>query len=367
MSRELTVLHVVFSLEPGGMENGVVNVANRAVAAGIRVDVCCLERRGAFADRLPQESRVTVLDKPPGKSLKSMWKLFRLIRQNRPDVLHTHDLGPLIYGSMSSFGGRLVPILHGEHCQLSPDEQMPRRLRQRRRLYRNCAGIHTVSHSLKTHLEGFDLGRDDILPITNGVDTERFRPQTKMPLRRKLNLPQDALVLGVVGRFVPHKRHADMLRVFEELAPKHPNLHLVLVGDGPEFEKVKARTSSKQVHLPGFVAETEQVYAAFDLLVVPSLLEGLSNAVLEAMACGVPVLAHTACGNSEAVVDGENGILADLATSDALHEAVAGSIADPAGLQIMGEAARQHALKNFSIDAMADGYVDLYRQIGGGH
>ncbi len=364
-AKPIKILHVVFSLEPGGLENGVVNVASRLDPAEFRVHVCCLERRGEFAKRLPAASEVTVLDKPPGKSLRTIMKLYELVRRMRPDVVHSHNLGPLIYSCFGTLMGRLAPILQGEHGQLPPVEQSSRRRRQRRFYYRFCQRIHTVSAGLRHHLVEMGFPAEGFNVVLNGVDTERFQPQPGTDARQAFGLPRDALVIGLAGRLVAGKRYAELLEAFGRLAPVFPKLHLLFVGAGPDRKRLMAlienHPNRERIHACGFTPRPEQAYRAMDLLAAPSLYEGLSNAVLEAMACGVPALAHTACGSTEAIESGKNGIVADLATADNLADALDECLADQARLAVMGKAARTTVVNQFALESMVKGYEELYR------
>ena len=150
--RRLRILHVVFSLEPGGMENGIVNVARRLPADEFEVHVCCLERGGAFVERLPHPENVVVLGKPPGFSPRAALGVARHAARIGAHVLHPHNLGPLTYAALGSGFGLWKPVLQGEHGVFQGDQASPARLRQRQRLYRACRKVHTVSESLRRYL-----------------------------------------------------------------------------------------------------------------------------------------------------------------------------------------------------------------------
>jgi glycosyltransferase involved in cell wall biosynthesis len=364
----LKILHVVYLLEPGGMENGLVNVARRLSPAEWDVHVCCLERSGAFATRLPKPAQVYPLERPPGPSLRTVVRLARLIRWLRPEVVHTHNLGPLFYGGLATALGRWVPLLHGEHGQLTEMELSPRRLRQRRWFYRACRKVHTVSRGLRDHLVQLGLPEEKIEVLVNGVDAGHFSPGSRKEARAQLGLPADALVLGVVGRFIPSKRHAALIEAFTAARRQFLQAHLLVVGaGGTESEavaaQVRASAAAERIHLAGFQADPRPFYRAMDVLVAPSIHEGLSNVVLEAMACGVPVLAHTACGNAEVIAAGEDGLLADLGTRELLVNELQKLLASPDRLPALGEQARKKAETQFSLDAMVRGYERIYREV----
>ena len=359
------ILHVVYSLDPGGMENGVVNMAGSLDPERFQIDVCCLERAGAFAGRLPAASRLSVLGKDPGFSWKTCRSLRREIQRIKPHLIHSHNLGPLIYSAIATLWGGTVPILHGEHAELSGEDLIPRRLRQRRWLYHCCRAVHSVSHGLHEQLTRLKLSPSKLRVVVNGVDAARFSPGNRHQVRGRLGIPEDALVLGIVGRFGPYKRHRLLIEVFESLANRHPGLHLMLVGGGGSEERsvnerCKASPHASRIWPVGFQDDPRPYYAALDLLVVPSLNEGLSNAVLEAMACGLPVLAHRACGNAEVISANQDGFLEDLSTADAMESVLRRAIESRRQFQQIGLAARQKVVEKFSLQNMARGYENLY-------
>lgn len=362
---KLRILHIVNSLDPGGMENGVVNMIH-ALQGDFKFKVACLEREGKFAQRLPKPEQVVVVGKQRGFSLQAAIRLRAEIVRYNPDVIHTHNLGPLIYASLATLGGLSKPILHGEHSQLNLDELGKKRMRQRRVLYRCCRKVHTVSHSQREELIG--NGFSNISTVVNGVDIARFFPGSKEAGRTQLGIPLDALVMGIVGRFGPFKNHSALLEAFELLAAEVPSLYLLIVGaGGPEEYRVKSQAANLKargrVAFSGFQPEPRPFYQAMDFLIVPSINEGLSNAVLEAKACGVPVLAHTACGNAEVINSGHEGIVADLANSRSIYHRVREFLTQRSQFSLWSKNSRERAVREFSMDSMAKGYTALYQSI----
>ncbi len=134
-------------------------------------------------------------------------------------------------------------------------------------------------------------------------------------------------------------------------------------------ERVRARAAgspySSRIHFTGFLSDPRSAYRALDLLVIPSTNEGLSNALLEAMASGIPALAHTACGHGEVIQDPANGYLRDLSTTGLLRDALSGILSTPERLAPLGSAARQTIEERFTIPGMVAGYERLYRQMAG--
>lgn len=367
-SRPIRILHVVTSLEAGGMENGVANLARGLQPTGFSTHVCCLERAGAFAERLPGTVGLSVLGKGPGFSLQTVFALARVIGRLRPDLIHSHNLGPLIYGGLAACGGVWRPILHGEHAELNPEELSPRRLRQRSFFYRCCRRIHTVSNSLRDHLQRLGFPGRKLEVVVNGVDTIRFTPASREAARRHLNLPAAGTIVGIVGRFGPFKQHTLLIDAFARVARHRPDLHLLVVGGGgSERDRVtqQARTSeaAERIHLVGFQSEAAPCYQAMNLLVVPSTNEGLSNALLEGMASGIPALCHDACGNREVVSHGEDGLVFDLRSAEDLAARLDEAVADLPRLNEMGRQARAKMLAHYSLEVMVQNYARLYREL----
>jgi glycosyltransferase involved in cell wall biosynthesis len=208
--------------------------------------------------------------------------------------------------------------------------------------------------------------------ITNGVDCERFSPApVKGAAKAALGIPHgDSLVLGIVGRFVALKRHLMLLESLTPVMEKRPEVHLMVVGDqGSEREKIiqamATHPFASRIHWLGMRSDMAACYQAMDLLVSSSEVEGLSNAVLEAMACGVPVLAHMACGNNEAVINGQGGFLHALTDAQALTSALLEVLSRPQALSAQGSLARRRVVDEFSIAAMAAGYDRVYNALAG--
>jgi glycosyltransferase involved in cell wall biosynthesis len=346
------------------MENGIVNVSRALEERGHQIHACCLERGGRFVERFPHPERVHILGKGDGFSLAAVRALAMHIRRVAPDVIHTHNFGPLIYTSLAVPGAR-NRILHGEHAALTARELTPGRKLLRRLLYHRVRRVHTVSSGLRENLIGHGFPAAKIGVVVNGVDTAYFTPGPKEEARAQTGLPRDAMVLGLVGRFGEFKRHLALIEAFERLPPAQMEL-LFIGGGGPLEESVRQRAaaspSASRIRFAGFQRDPRPWYRSLDLLVVPSVNEGLSNALLEAMACGIPALSHPACGSADVIEDSTDGFLRNLDSPGVLAEALAEALRDPARLSLMGHAACRKVRDQFSFAAMIEGYEGLYLQ-----
>lgn len=363
MDRVCRILHVVQSLGAGGMENGLVNVANSLPSARFDVHVCCLESEGVFAKRLPSSSQVIALHKAPGFSPAVVLKLRRLLGEMKPDLIHTHNLGPLIYSGLATRFRSFIPILHGEHSQLTEEERQPRRLRQRRILYRFCGRVHSVSHALHQQLLELGFPESKLTVLVNGVDSERFAPGDRARAKADLGINPNEPVIGIVARFGPFKGHTLLIEAFEQMGAN--NGRLLIVGDGGPMkatvhDRVAKSRCAERIHLAGFQEDPRPYYRALDLLVVPSSNEGLSNAVLEAMACATPVLASDACGNADVIEDGVDGFLGAMKNPPDVATRIQRLLGDRNLLENAGLRARQKIVANYSLARMAQNYADLY-------
>lgn len=368
MSQRRLILHVVFSLEPGGMENGLVNVARRLDPGEFAVHVCCLERAGEFLRRLPPAIGVTVLGKGGGMSPAAVLKLRAVLEQLQPSVIHTHNLGPLFYAALANRLGPRAPLLHGEHGMLTPREQSGWRYWLRRMLYRQCSAVHTVSQTLLHYYQARGFRHPRMISIVNGVDGAHFAPGDRQAARQALHLPADAIVLGMMGSFQRRKRHLEVVQAFQTVAGEFPEAWLLLVGArGAESERVaevvRGGPHGQRVQIVPYQDDPRPCYHAMDLLMVASENEGLSNAALEAMACGVPVLAGAACGNAEIITAGENGWLAPLDSPPAIAQALRHCLGHPRTCALLGQKARETVLQKFRVEAMAAHYARLYREL----
>jgi glycosyltransferase involved in cell wall biosynthesis len=206
--------------------------------------------------------------------------------------------------------------------------------------------------------------------IPNGVDAQRFRPadaDTRARLRAALGFGEDDCLIGCVASFTPVKRHDVLVDAFATLWARQPRAYLLLVGDGPLRGAIEARISAAgigtRVRLLGARADVEQFLPALDVFALASRTEGMSNAILEAQACGLPVVATDVGGNGELVADGATGLLVPAGDAAALAHALGLLAGDPARRAALGAAARARVERELSLDAMVAAYDALYREL----
>ncbi len=371
----IRLLHVVNSLEPGGLENGVLNTVCGLDSDRFEIHCACLSTAGAFADRWPVRNRVHVLDRPDRFSWECVLRLRCLIAKLRPHVIHTHNLSPLLYARLATTFAHKPAIVHSEHGMLTEAEMTPKRMVLRRFLYRNTRIFFVVSHELKRHMQTVGFSDIDIAVLINGVDTNRFHPADKPSVRSGLGIPENAKLIGVVSRLTADKRIDMLIEAFDHAAREHKDLQLVIVGDGPELSRLRKQGASSRlasrITLTGFVNEPLPYYQAMELMVLPSLFEGMSNVVLEAMSCATPVVSAESCGSNEIIQNNANGFIHSMASAKSLGTFLAGLIHQNEDLAICGESARSTIKSRFGLDGMIDRYDKTYLRAlgleGGAH
>lgn len=368
------VLHVLYRFATGGLENGVVNLINHMPADAYRHAVLAVDRVDPdFAARLTRRDvALHALHKPPGHALRLYPQVWRLMRELRPAIVHTRNLAALELQLPALLAG--VPVrIHGEHGRDVEDlDGHDRKLQRLRRLYSGMVHHYiTVSRDLRDYLEqrvGIAGGR--ITQIVNGVDTDRFAPAPDGPVAPP-GYPFDPArhwIVGTVGRLQAVKNQGLLLQAFVRALDLHPPMRgdarLALVGGGPLQAELAARIADAgvgdRVWLPGERTDVPEVLRGLHVFALPSLAEGISNTVLEAMASGLPVLATAVGGNTELVQPGQTGLLVPSADVDAMAQALVTMHGQRGVNADWGQRARRAAEVDFSLQAMVARYQRVY-------
>ena len=374
------VLHIVHRFDTGGLENGVVNLINHMPRSAYRHMVVALTEVTDFRHRLQHgDVECIALHKPPGHGAKLYPRLWRLLRQYRPAVVHTRNLAALEM-QPAAWAARVPVRIHGEHGRDVDDLDGTSRHYQRvRRLYSPFVQRYVaLSRDLAGYLQGpVGIAQERIEQIYNGVDAERFAPAPApagaVPIAGAPFAAPGHWLVGTVGRMQTVKHQTLLARAFVralELAPAlHGTARLVMVGGGPLRAHAQAildeAGAGALAWLPGERADVPDVMRGLNCFVLPSLAEGISNTILEAMATALPVIATRVGGNAELVDDGRTGALVPPDDVDALAQALLRMATDPARAAAMGRAGRAEVERRFSLQAMVAAYHALYdRELG---
>ena len=375
-SRAPLVLHVIYRLDHGGLENGLVNLVNRMPTDRFRHGIVCLAGFTDFRHRIQRDDvHVYSLDKRPGTDLGAYWRFWRLLRRLRPDIVHTRNLGTIDLQWLAWLAG-IKGRVHGEHgWGIADTHGLGRRgLIIRRACRRVIQRYVAVSRDIARWLcQSVGVAPTRVTQIYNGVDTDRFTsegaPPADVPWR---NEPRhDRIVFGTVGRLDPIKNQRALLDAFEAtvaaMADGSDRLRLIIVGDGPLRAALHERALELKVeNLVWFAGARDDIPSllrAMDVFVLPSLNEGISNTLLEAMASARAVIAADVGGNPELIQSNQCGILYDLRDPSALARAMQQVAATHPRYGAYGTAARERAIESFGLRTMIERYTALYEQL----
>lgn len=367
------VAHVIFRLDVGGLENGLVNLINGMAADRYRHAIICIDDHTDFATRLERDDvEIVAIHKKPGTDISALWRLYRVFRRLKPDIVHTRNLAALD-ALVPAFLAGVRSRVHSEHgWDVNDLEGGNRKLRLLRKLHSPFVHRYVaLSRHLKQYLVeivGIPDARVD--QLYNGVDTERFEPRKHqlspvMPAEFRF---EGAVVIGTVGRLQPVKDPLALVSAFSLMLRDNKEIaayaRLAIIGDGSLRSAVKQRLRDENISelawMPGSRDDIPAILHSLDVFVLPSLAEGISNTILEAMAAGLPVIATDVGGNPELVDDGVTGTLVAPADCGSLAQAMRRYLNDPDLRASHGAAGAERAKQMFSSQAMVDGYQRLY-------
>lgn len=367
------VAHVIHRLAVGGLENGLVNLINFMPSERYDHAIICLTDSTEFRDRIHRKDvPIIALHKREGQDVGIHLRLWSLFRRLRPTVVHTRNVASLEYVLPAVLAG-IPGRVHGEHGRdMSDLDGLNWKYNALRKMVKPAITQYTtVSVDLANWLiETVGVSSDRVRQIYNGVDTQRFYPRVES--RRSIGPPEFAppgtFVIGTVGRMNEVKDQLTLVRAFVRMIeadhPSRRHLRLVLIGDGPlraeSLRLLREADGERLAWLPGERSDIPELMQGFDLFVLPSLREGISNTILEAMASGLPVVATRVGGNPELVDEGLTGTLVPPADPESIAKAIGGYLAEPRRLGLHGEEGRRKVEKRFSMEAMVSAYLDVY-------
>jgi sugar transferase (PEP-CTERM/EpsH1 system associated) len=365
----IRVLHVVEALGVGGgVENGIANLIESMDRKRFEHVLCSVFRLGPQVERYPLDRvRLLCLAQKQRKFSVQIGPLAEMIRHVKPNIVHSRNWGAL----EAVLAGRWVrcgSVIHSEHgVEFNPAKDPWRRRWFRRLAFEMADRVFSVSSQLRDALArrtGFPLRKIGV--IRNGVDTQRFRPDpaVRRRFRSELGIGQQEFCVGCVGRLSRIKDYPTMLRAAEVLSVSGSCWRLLIAGSGPEvtaLEELAARPALRgRVRFLGPSDRVPEFLSAIDAYVLPSLSEGISNSLLEAMAVGLPVVASDTGGNPEVVVEGESGLLFPVGDHERLGEHLVLLCGDNDLRQRLGRAALRRIHEHFSLNSMVEQYEQMY-------
>jgi L-malate glycosyltransferase len=367
MAKRLKVLHIVFSLDTGGLESMVVNLCNNLDVDRFQPSICVLRGGGALESRV-DKSRVDLFE------IKRLWRYdptlpFRIAKEiyrRNFDIVHTHSWGTLIEGISGALMVNTPMLFHNEHGVL---EARSRNIPLQRWFWSKTDMVISVADALAekmTKLIGFP--RQQIHVIPNGVDTQRFQPRENGNLKPQMQFGShpNKILFGIVARLVPVKNHLGLFHAFAQLRAQSIDADLIVAGDGELrdtlFQAAVDLHLTEHIHFLGDIANVTELLQTLDVFVLNSISEGMPITMLEAMACGLPVISTAVGSTPQLVRDGQNGILVKSEDINALATAMITLANNEPLRHKMGTYSRSCAEASFSLTQMVKGYADLYTE-----
>jgi sugar transferase (PEP-CTERM/EpsH1 system associated) len=370
------IAHIIYRLGVGGLENGLVNLINQTPPDRYRHAVICLKDATDFRQRLNGEVPVYELHRSEGKNLGIYARVYRLLRQLKPSVVHTRNLAALECQMPAWLAGVSVRV-HGEHgWDVFDPDGTNRKYQWLRRFLKPFVNRYIpLSCHLESYLrEKIRVPEEKMIRICNGVDTSVFHPASDgkssivdCPFQSR----DRQILIGTVGRMHGVKDQITLVKAFLVLLDRRPDLRatlrLVIVGEGPLREQARQMLESAAAEhlawLPGERSDIADILRSLDIFVLPSQAEGISNTILEAMASGLPVIATEVGGNPELVVNGVTGTLVPKESPGAMAAALEAYLDNPGMITAHGGAAQKRVAESFSLDGMVSRYLALYDEL----
>ncbi|MFV2057172.1 MAG: glycosyltransferase [Thiohalomonadales bacterium] len=362
----IRIMHVVHGMPVGGLENGVVNLINHLPQDEFVQSICCLDIRGEMIERIKVDIDIFELNRKRN-DLKAIYNLAKVFKRWNPDIIHCRNWNTwpdTILANILTFRRtRTIWSFHG-----APEENfLPTRRRITSKLLSfatyKLAAVCTDSANRYASNAGINQQRFDVL--YNGVDCERFQPvQDKNELRRNLGLPLDTFILVCPASLTPIKDHQFLLNALAQ-AHQSSNILLLLIGEGSQLAQlttqVKTLNLTDIVQFCGRKSNISDYLSAADAMVLPSRLEGMSNAILEAMATGLPVIAREVGGNPELIQHKVTGLLCHDHSESEMGELITLLMQNTKLRTDFGIKARAVALQEFSLSRMVQRYQIYYQ------
>ena len=371
----MRVVHIIKVTRISGAERHLLLLLAGLIQRGVDARLVILVERDQPMDHMLTAARdseipITRLFIRRDYDLALLWKLRALLRDQKPDLVHTHLIHADLFGY---FAARAAGIRHVVSSRHNDDQfrYRPRWRKLHRRLWRWTSGGIAISESIRRFaIEVEGAPAEKITVVQYGIDfawpSDDAIASARQTLRAKLGLDSDALLLGMVCRLVEQKGIPYALEAMRRIRAQFPQAHLVIAGDGEKAEELRRLASAlgmaDRVHWLGWRSDAADLMAAFDLLLAPSLWEGFGLVLLEAMARRVPVIASRVGAIPEVIVHGESGILIEPRDVAALAQAMARLLDDRALRKYMGLLGAARLEERFSIRRMVEGTIAVYQR-----
>jgi len=361
------ILHITFNMGFGGTEQVIRQLATNLDSARFHCEVACIDGEvGAIGQTLEAEHGIKIhaRQRAPGIDLKTVLWLRALIKSGGFDIVHCHQYSPYTYGWFAHWetGAR---VMFTEHGRFHPDQHRKKARFINPIIARTSSHLVAISNATRDALVEYEyLPRNRIDVIYNGIAPLTVDANRRETLRQELGLNPGETVIGTVARLDAVKNQAMMIRATRYLRDQNHKVRLLLVGDGPERDKLQTLTTDLELEasviFTGFQSQPADYLSLMDIFLLPSFTEGTSMTLLEAMSLGIPTVATRVGGTPEIVADGETGILTGSDNLDEFTDALKLLIEQLPKRKQMAHKAKQRFRDRFSVAQMVEQYQQLY-------
>jgi glycosyltransferase involved in cell wall biosynthesis len=366
---KIKVLHIVPILSPGGAERVAVHIVRGLNRNRYEAVVVALGRRmECDLDRLIEEDGIEVqyLGKPPGFDYRMYFRLHRVLKDCRPDIIHTH-IQVLRYALPSMLSLKCASLLHTVHNLAEREIEPGARWIQGYAFHNGVVPVAVAKEVARSVKRLYGIQRCQV--ISNGIPAEYYaRPKTpRSEWRAREGFRDDDVLFVCVARFAPQKNHEMLLKAFAEGPASDPNAHLILVGEGVLQERLEDQAKNlglaRRIHFLGLRTDIPDVLGATDVFVLSSDYEGSPLSVMEAMASGRPIVSTAVGGVPDLFENGKEGLIVQPGDVQGLSNAMAYLLGNREARVSLGTAAARRARENYDASMMVRAYEELYEDL----
>jgi glycosyltransferase involved in cell wall biosynthesis len=357
----MKILHVETGQNLWGGAQQVLYLIQGLGRLGVSNVLVCTDG-GAVSENAPNNCLVVAMPMAGDLDLAFIGRLRKIIKSERPDLVHVHSRRGA--DPLGAIAARLrgVPVVVSRRVD---NAEQPWVARLKYRLYKK---VITVAGGIRDVLLAEGVSADRLRLVHSGVDRRRFKPDPDRDwMAVNLGVEKNTIIIAMVAQYIHRKGHRIMLDALPSVLEKYPDLQVLCCGSGPNEEALAAlierRGLADKVRLLGFRDDLEKILPCCSMALHPALTEGICGAALQAQSCGVPVIASRVGGLPEAVAEDVSGLLVDPGDVQQLSQAMLRLLDDDALRQRLGDAGPEYVAGRFSISAMVQGNLEVYREV----
>lgn len=362
----MNILHLIFSFERGGAETYILNIIERMKKKGVKFFVIC-DHKGSNHDRIEKVcSDVEIIKIDSILDIKAAYRIAKFCRDNNIDIIQSHFLRESFVAVLAKLFYPKVKVIWTMHLIYEEKRSILNFLNKF--FSRGTSAIICVSDAVKQSLAEKGISCKKLVTVLNGVDTEYFKPTYNGNIREELGLEKDDVLLTTVSRFQEIKGHDFLIDVLNELKMNYDiKFKALLVGDGEEMDNIKNKVHNlnleNQVIFAGYREDIPRILTESDVYISPSKNEAISFSIMEALACGVPVVATEVGGVPEVINKGKCGIMVNYGDEKEFAKAIFQLYNNKSEYEEMKKNSRQLIEKYFSLSNMIEKTYSLYKNL----